>query len=619
MAAPKVTKGKPTPAGKLSRANQAAHNNQNPNQVGATKQTCPIYDVIIIVAGTVDPVNNLRLDEKRANSFPTKNPYDGAAHDPSKPLESRKDTDYYWSGNPKFIDALIGFQKSHDHVHVFADHGWSGDNCVKNRELAGKYLGEWLIGKGYKPALPSYLNRKVSFHLIGHSHGGNVINEFTKGIAKIDWPADWKVKSYVYLSTPFFQKIHKPNPARNHGKAKVCNVFCKYDLTQTAIADFSLRQLTRVTDLVASAPKKLKPHVDKIVSFDGNQFKALAAKPQIKVKWNGFTKLPSNESTWNMDPTQARNLYTSILTVLKEVKLIFEEIKRMVAALNQYQNTRISEPFMKKGLVERRKIISDYVKGLIFAELDKVLAGIKPTEAALKARVASGVFPVTGFVSDMKVEAFILPLISFLQIDPATLTGKIPELLYAAFKEQIEVFDDTLDTCDHIHKIPIVPVDVSSKDGYYQLRNPQFFSFKGRLIAAEQAYMSHPTPYAFVHMALLLAAQIEEIRDIMKKAQMLTNATAAAMTAYGVVDRKSSFYLRMNDLIRVARAWLLVLNSRYCGGIEVPEKPRIDGMKYGSVGYLAMVSHSVSRAALYPQVDKFLRGQFDSHEVKPQR
>ncbi|HRI64986.1 MAG TPA: hypothetical protein PK156_12145 [Polyangium sp.] len=610
----------------LKKANAAANNNQNPNKVGATKQPCPIYDVIVLLAGTVDPVNSDH--DKLANSFEgakpnlakgQKNPYSGAAHDPAKPVESRKDSDYYWTGNKPFIDGLIGFQKSHDHVHVFGDHGWSGDNCVKNRELAGKFLGDWFVGIGYSPALPTYLKRKVSFHLIGHSHGGNVMNEFTKSIAKIAWPADWKIKSYVYLSTPFFQTIHKPNPARNHGAAKVCNVVCKYDLTQAAIADFSLRQLTRVTDLVASAPKKLKPHVDKIVSFDGNSFKALAVGPDVKVKWNGWTQLPSNETTWNMDPTEGRNLYTRILDVLKEVKLIFDEIKSMVVALNEYQDTRVSEPFLKKGFVERRKIISDGVKNQIVAELDQVLAGIGPTETAMKARVASGVYPVKGFFSDIKIEAFVTPLINLLDINAGSLDGKIPRLLYAAFKEQIEVFDDTLDTCNHIHKIPIVPVDVTSKDKYYQKRDPQFYDLKSRLIKAEQAYMGSPNQFNFTHMLFLLAANIEDLHEILVKAENTTNNIAKGMKVYSYIDSKSSFYLRMMDLIRVAQAWIAIFKARYCGGIEAMDMPRIEGMRYGSVGYLAMVSHSVSRVDLYPQVDQFLRAQFDSHETKPMR
>lgn len=595
----------------LNNANAAANANQNPNNVGATLQPCPVYDIIVLVSGTVDPVN--KDHNALANSFP--NPYAGAASG----QDHHEDTDYYWDGNPKFVNALIDFQKSHDHVHVFQDHGWSGDNCKGNRILAGSYLGDWFVGvNGFETALPTYLNRKVSFHMIGHSHGGNVINEFTREIAKIAWPSDWKVKSYVYLSTPFFQTIHKPNPARNHGSAKVCNVFCQYDLTQVAIADFSLRQLTAVTDLVVSAPKTLKPPVDRIASFDGNAFRALAVAPQVRVKWNGWTQLPSNETTWNMDPTQGRNLYTRILDVLKDVKVIFDELKTMVNALNTEQVTRISEPFMGKPLEEKRKIISDGVRNQIVAELDKVLNGLKPTEDAFNRRIASGVYPVRGFMADIKVEALVLPLIALLDINAGSLDGKIPRLLYAAFKEQIEVFDDTLHTCNHIHSIPIVPVDVTPFDKYYRKRDPNFFDLKSRLIRAEQAYMGGPSQYNFTHMLFLLAAQLEDLHKILVKAENTTNIIDNVMYAYSFFDSSSSFYLRMMDLIRVARAWFQIFNDRYCGGIEV-DQPVIDKMKCGSVGYLAMISHSVSRMELYPKVDEFLRAQFDSHETKPQR
>jgi hypothetical protein len=593
----------------LKRANGAADNNQSGAKVGATTQACPVFDVIILVAGTVDPVNSDM--NKLANS------YDRAAHDPRFRKESGKDSDYYWDGNEDFINPVVAFQKTYDHVHFFGDHSWSGDNCIHNRELAGSILGDWLCGNGMKPALPAYLNRKVSFHFIGHSHGGNVTNEVTRQIARIrKWPGDWKVKSVTYLSTPFFQKIHKPNTAKFHGKAKICNVWCNYDLTQTAIADFSLRQLTRVTDVVVSAQKTLKPAIDRIVQFDANCLWALVTPPSTKVKWDWLnTKV---ETTWNMDPTEGRNLYTRVLAVIKDIKLIFSEVKNMILALNQFVPTRISEPLQKKGLVEKRKIISDGVRDKIIKELDAVLAGVTPTESAFTRRVASGVYPVKGFVSDVRVEALVLPLIALLDVNSGSLNGKLTSLLFEAFEKQIEVFDDTLATCNHLYSIPIVPVDVTSKDNYSRKgKDPQFYRFKGLLIKAEQAYMGNPTQYNFLHMLFLLAAQLEDLHNILVKAENTTNMIVKVLDKWKWFDDSSSFYLRMRDLVRVARSWFAIFNSRYCGGIESDTPVRTP--KCGSVPYLAMVSHSVSRMKLYPEVDKFLRGQFDSHPVPPKR
>ena len=599
--------GQPANKNPLKAANTAANDNHSATPVGATKQACPVFDVMVLVAGTVDPVNSSLT--KNANS------YDRAAHDPRFKKESGKDSDYYWDGNEDFINPIVAFQKSYDHVHVFSDHGWSGDNCVSNRKLAGSILGDWLCGSGMKPALPAYLNRKVSFHFIGHSHGGNVINEVTQRITQNKWPSTWKVKSVTYLSTPFFQKIHKPNVGKFHAAAKICNVFCQYDLTQTAIADFSLRQLTAVTDVVVAAQKTIKPAIDRIVQFDAGSLWALVAAPSAHVNWDWFHT--SVETAWNMDPTKGRNLYERVAAVIKDIKVIFDEVKKMILALNQPITTRISEVFQKKGLVEKRKILSDAITKKFIAELDKVLAGIAPTEAAFEARLRSRQFPVRGFAADIHVEALVLPLIALLDVNPSSLNGTLTSLLFEAFKEQIEVFDDTLNTCKHLYKIPIVPVDVTPEDVYYKRRDPQFYGFKGKLIQAEKAYFGSATQYNFLNMLFLLAAQLEDIHKILVRAEGTTGTVVRVLNAWRRVDDSSAFYLRMLDLVRVAQSWFQIFNTRYCGGIEVDKPDR--NPKYGSVPYLAVVSHSVSRMKLYPDVDKFLRAQFDSHEVKPKR
>lgn len=597
----------------LARANAAADNNQNGTHVGETKQSCPVFDVIVLVAGTVDPLNNDA--DKLANSF---NKYDRKAHDPRFTNESQPDSDYYWTGNQKFIEPVLAFQKTYDHVHVFRDHSWTGDNCVKNRDLAGKILGDWLCGNAMEPALPAWLKRKVSFHFVGHSHGGNVINEVTKRISHIGkWPGDWKVKSVVYLSTPFFQTIHFPQTARFHGKARICNAYCQYDLTQTAIADFSLRQLTRVTNVVVASKTTLMPIVDRIAKFDTSSLDALKVLPKTRTYMDGW--VPKVTMEWNMDPTAGRNLYDRLLALFKDIKLVIGEVEGMVTELNKEVRIRISEVFQGKGLFTKRKIISDAMKDRIIAELHKVLAGLAPAEAAFKARITSGVYPVRGFISDLHTESLVLTLVNLLNVNPATLDGVLTGLLYDAFKEQIEVFDDTLATCDHHYKgaYPIVPVDVTPHDGYYKKRDPQFYSFKSRLIKAEQAYMGGPTKFRFLDMLFILAAQLDEIRQYLPTMDKVHGYLNTLVSWWTKVDSSSSFILRIQDINTLLQSWILVLRPRDCGGIVWDGAAR--DPKYGSVPYLAVVSHSVSRQALYPDIDTFLRAQFDSHEVKAKR
>ncbi len=657
----------------LSRANAAANNNHGGNSVGNPKQACPLYDVIIIVAGTVDPVNSkgalansydgkpYKKTRRPAAPPPPPSAYDKAAHDVRKPEESQQDSNYYWAGNAKFVGRLLGFQSSHDHVMVFRDHSWSGDNCVKNRQLAGQIFIDWLCGHGMMSALPAYKTRKVSFHFIGHSHGGNVINEMSLRIAKVGaWPSDWKVKSVVYLSTPFFQTIHKPTTAKWHGAARICNVFCKYDLTQTAIADFSLRQLTRVTNVVSDPESKLGTYIDKIVKFDFKSLAVLVKGLRPGWKWDWL----NTGVTWHLDATQARNMYEKVIDLIKNIKLALEEVKKIVTYLSYEVDTPVSETFKGRGFVEGRHVIAPEMAARINQELDLVIAGTGPAERALRARVASGFYPGAGFYDDIHTESLLLPIISLLAVDPGSLEGKVPNLIFAAFKPLIEVFDDTLHTCDHLYSIPIVPVEVSNSDKYFRKRDPQFDKFKSALIQAEVKYMGSGAKYDFLHMLFVLAAQLEAAHGPLKIAKYAVEALNALLYVNDPIAMwrgKTSFYARTKDLIQLVRNWWTVLDSRYCGGIEWTRTKdehardlqeladeaaaqaavdKLDKRKrkpltaderkaelesidrapaYGSVPYLATVSHSVSRKELYPPVDTFLRAQFDSHVTPPKR
>jgi hypothetical protein len=638
----------------LSRANAAANNNHGGNSVGNPKQACPLYDVIIIVAGTVDPVNS---KGNEANS------YDKGAHDARHPQESQPDSNYYWTGNAKFVGKLLAFQKSHDHVMVFRDHGWNGDNSKRNREVAGKAFVDWLCGINRTSALPAYKTRKVSFHLIGHSHGGNVINEMSLNIAKTGaWPIDWKVKSVVYLSTPFFQTIHKPTTKKWHGAARICNVFCKYDLTQTAIADFSLRQLMRVTNVVANPANHLTATIDKIVKFDYKCLFVLVTGLRPGWKWDWL----NSGVEWHLDATKARNMYEKVLDLIKNIQLAFGQVKQMVTYLSKPVYPYVTPEFKAQGLTENRAVISAAMAQKINKELEKVIAGTRPAEKALRARMASGVYPGGGFYDDIHTESLLLPILSLLSIDPGSLEGTVPNLLFEAFKPLIEVFDDTLHTCDHLYKIPIVPVDVSKSDKFFNRRDPAFDKFKTALIQAEGKYMGSQTKYNFVHMLFVLAAQMEAAHGPLKIAKWAAEGLNAGLYVNDPIAMwrgKTSFYARTKDLIQLIRNWWTVLDSRYSGGIEwtrtkdeyardvqelvqeaaavaavdkmdnkmrSPVKQTAKERKeeqeafdrepaYGSVPYLATVSHSVSRKELYPPVDTFLRAQFDSHVTPPKR
>lgn len=183
----------------------------------------PIHHIVILCAGTVDPLN---LWTRRAISYG---------------LES------YWQQYPEFVTELE-LLCSEAGVALFNAHGWSGDNTADKRRQAGAYLAERLCGANGRVAYYSgYRSHQVFFHLVGHSHGGNVMNELTKRASElVEWPDNWQFASLCYLSTPFFPLLHHPSLRHFSTGAKVLNVRNHHDLTQQLLASCSLHE--SVTD-----------------------------------------------------------------------------------------------------------------------------------------------------------------------------------------------------------------------------------------------------------------------------------------------------------------------------------------------------------------------------------
>ena len=180
-----------------------------------------IQDIIVFVPGTTNPFN-------------------------ATPAEIRANHSY-WNENKKAISKITSKVKEikgeYKYLHVLDEfYSWSGDNNKGEREKAGKELLEFL-----KKFYSGLLSQPVSLHLIGHSHGGNVINEFTKYISLSgEMPPKWRIKSITYLSTPFFETMHQLDVTCLSQDTIIINVKNEFDLTQRIIANYSLRQLPNI-------------------------------------------------------------------------------------------------------------------------------------------------------------------------------------------------------------------------------------------------------------------------------------------------------------------------------------------------------------------------------------
>jgi hypothetical protein len=173
-----------------------------------------IRDIVMFVPGTTDPLN-ISKEKHQANKK-------------------------YWRDTmSNFRHGVTQLKDQYLDLHIQDEFfSWSGKNNTAERNQAADRLLDLLIR-----VYPNK-NKETHLHLIGHSHGGNVINQFTELITTDKrFPILWEIKSITYLSTPFFEKKHQLNHAKLHKKCQIINVHNEYDITQQFIADFSLINL----------------------------------------------------------------------------------------------------------------------------------------------------------------------------------------------------------------------------------------------------------------------------------------------------------------------------------------------------------------------------------------
>lgn len=122
------------------------------------KQKDKIYDVVMFVAGTTDPINT-----------------NGKKHEANTTYWQDKDEKNEVS-KASFWAKLKELGPQFQNLYIEGQfYSWSGDNDTAERNIAAERLME-LLSRVYH----FNKNQEVSLHLIGHSHGGNVINQFSE-------------------------------------------------------------------------------------------------------------------------------------------------------------------------------------------------------------------------------------------------------------------------------------------------------------------------------------------------------------------------------------------------------------------------------------------------------
>ncbi|NOJ97828.1 hypothetical protein HMI51_33420 [Corallococcus coralloides] len=612
-----------------------------------------IPNIIVLVSGTVDPVNS----DLKARS---------ASYQRSRNM---LDPDWYWQDNVGLLNTIEELRLRYTNVHVFTAHGWTGDNGATNRKVAGTYLANRLCGAGGQSAYyKGFLNKEVAFHLIGHSHGGNVINELTAQAA-VAWPKRWKIRSITYLSTPFFTKQHQVNTKPLHPDCKIINVYNKYDLTQRVIADFSLlsfhdafqraefddftTQLSKVklnTSALESGIKSTRPR-DTDTSLLGINLKLL------------------------MDPAKGKALYDNCISTIKNVQGTIAKARKVVCALNNV--ITFNEPAELAGkLIKKRQIINNDLANRFQAELLAIETSLTPTLKAFEARKSSGQYPLMGFFDDLHAAKFLKALSRFLHVNPKTLSGPLCDLIAATFENQLQSFDNTsASPASQYAKTPfanrIVNVDVTKKDEYARFKlDTAYDKFVGRLEKCEVRYASSSARTDLMDLLFTLlanhtpvSAMISEwgktvvtIRSILDALVLLLKANKLLPPTLLTLPTDPTKLFReacdlisipavaaLAELCSVAETYVGILKERGVGQLEAtllssPILQTTQGQaslrfpyqaagpsplalakrdftppaSYGGLPYFMRTSHSISRQKLYPQVRATLEEQLTS-------
>lgn len=518
-------------------------------------------DVIVLVPGTVDPVN----------ATPGKNGADIG----------------YWEENKNFKATVAAYKLAYCDTHILITFAWSGDNSKDKRKEAGIKLKEFLMNHyGAKTA-----KRETRFHLIGHSHGGNVINEFTQAIANDpNFPNKWKVKSITYLSTPFFKHLHQLNIDTNklHPQCQIINVCNEFDLTQRVVADFSMKQLGLLTEAIK----------------ENDDFKEakLTLMGINKSVYNPLNPLTQFSGAFSVE--QGRAMWGTTLDALTAVDSMLRAMNAIFIGLNNDHKYFITDRILiqvQDLIAPLRRLLENPTRNFTQRiERDRVLNAGRSKSQSIYSR---GAFLIDIDVGDSIIN--ILRLLNrYLQLD-AQLIGPLTQLLDDILMNQLDQYDDTTHTPEHQvkGKFPIRHVKVTRHDRYYGSNAARrFTSFIHDLEALETEYETNQTPAVRMRIVFTCLAQMNY--SFIAEFEWWANLSTYILT--GEADTEAKIFVSRLKALRQQ----LDLRNRHI--VVEADKDNSFLTRRGSIAYLAVVSHSVSRQEFYPEVKAKLDSVIES-------
>jgi hypothetical protein len=499
-----------------------------------------VRDLIFFVAGTTDPTN---INGKR--------------------YEANKD---YWRASvTNFWGKVKELKPQYLDLHIEDSFfSWSGDNNTEERKKGADRMLDLLIR-----AYPGFKNREAHLHLIGHSHGGNVINAFTELISKDKrFPPLWKVKSITYLSTPFFQKKHQLNHSKLHAACKIINVHNDYDLTQQLIADFSLINLEGLIksfqiDKFDKGIKMLKSvDSDAITTYlkalynpfspDGFKNKAIAARKEMAKAFLGI------------------NLITQeFIAFIETLKIKNTDLQKEKSAFITLLNSFLHWTFVVYNNYSNKMVSFD--KGVFVNNLN-LAQGL-------------GVLNILFDIKSGPQNSYLLSLLAGLFAEKKGISDSIDETSWSPKKQT--------------KGLSILDLSITNKDIYHTRKKKTAFDkfLKGAQGAVQQRQLEDLLMRLFSQF--IKPKQMKNVIDGIGLANWVLSGDFKKQleTLKGNFEKYYTFVNKYHAF--------LVTEKDDTEIKELDKKP-------GSIPYLAMVSHGLSHTQFWPEVENGLKGAFSS-------
>lgn len=564
--------------------------------------------IFILVAGTVDPVCLTANSVKRATSYTSSN--------------------NYWAENPDFIKGLKALCDEYPQLALFDAHGWSGDNTKENREIAGAYLANRLCGSNGQTAYYSgYRTKNVAFHLIGHSHGGNVLNEFTKRAAiASEWPEQWKINSITYLSTPFFKHQHQLDCRTLSEDCRIINVANDFDLTQRVIADFSMFDLVSACKLVnQNSPGLYKALLEiKKTSFMTGINKLITVFSQPSA-----LKLLFNSANYKLSDDDGEIIYRETVVMLDQVVTVLTEFKDIIDKLSNALYHPSDKAVNRLTTESTQRFVSEDLKKEMDKFADNLINDVSKISQAINQRAQKKDYSITPLLGDIAPE--LNRIIDFFTIDVDQAKGPFVDILYALLTNQIESFDNTTTTpvaqLTQALKSQLFDIDVTVKDLYYQGGDLQGFAqFIKQLELAEVDYENTQTQKNLMRICITMLApqtELKTFKDGLKSAiemldgifgthkYSLRRFLANSATLWGDMTPIRKLAIRLQTLLKSYDDLIEQFDVELLAPLKNTDTPENSAFK-GTLAHFSTVSHSVSRETLHPEVIELLKHQFES-------